>query len=219
MFYIYKKTHIKTGLKYLGYTKQDPQKYPGSGVKWNRHLKKHGKDVITEVLETCETKEEVKLKGRHYSDLWNVVESKEWANLKREEGDGGDISFSDKWKRSRASEKSRKNWAEKAKGNTNVRGTKWWYNTTTGEKRRCVDCPGDEWINKCAIEITEEGRKRIIEANSKPKSKEHIENLRIAAKNRPSNAKGTIWVINNDGKRKRVKTNEIPEGFKSVKEL
>ena len=43
MFYLYIKTHSKTGLKYLGYTqKKDPFSYTGSGTYWKRHLKKHG---------------------------------------------------------------------------------------------------------------------------------------------------------------------------------
>jgi hypothetical protein len=216
MFYLYKKTHNKTGLKYLGYTKKEPNKYLGSGIKWTRHLKKYGEDITTEILEVCETKEEIKTKGRYYSELWNVAESQEWANLKNEEGDGGDMSFSKKWVRNRKSKKLRKVLAEKSRGNTNVRGTKWWYNTVTKEKRRCVDCPGIEWVNKCVVDLTEEGRKKISEANSKPKTKKHIENLKIAAKNRPSNAKGTIWIVNNEGKRKRVLPNNIPEGYKRV---
>jgi hypothetical protein len=37
---LYKKTHRKTGLKYLGYTSRDPFSYTGSGKYWSRHLKK-----------------------------------------------------------------------------------------------------------------------------------------------------------------------------------
>jgi len=37
---LYKKTHRKTGLKYLGYTSQDPFRYIGSGKYWRRHFKK-----------------------------------------------------------------------------------------------------------------------------------------------------------------------------------
>jgi hypothetical protein len=108
--------------------------------------------------------------------------------------------------------------SEKSRGNTNVRNTKWWYNEITGEKKRCIDKPGKEWSNKFPVVISPEGKKRIVESSSRPKSKEHIEKLKIAAKNRPSNSKGTIWVVNNEGKRKRVKPNEIPTGFFNVKE-
>lgn len=89
--YLYVKTHNKTGLKYLGKTtKKNPYKYPGSGVKWNRHLKKHGKDISTEILLVTEDKEELKQTGLFFSKLWNIVESDEWANFIPESGDGID---------------------------------------------------------------------------------------------------------------------------------
>lgn len=87
--YLYKKTHNKTGLQYLGKTTKDPHKYKGSGEHWIPHIKKHGYDVTTEILRECLTNEEVKHWGLHYSTLWNVVEDGNWANLKPEEGDGG----------------------------------------------------------------------------------------------------------------------------------
>ena len=86
--YLYVKTHRKTGLKYLGKTKNDPFKYKGSGVYWLNHIKKHGYDVNTEIIKECVSKEEVKEFGIFYSKLWNIVESNEWANLKEESGDG-----------------------------------------------------------------------------------------------------------------------------------
>lgn len=58
--YLYKKTHNKTGLQYLGKTKsKDPHKYKGSGVYWTSHIKKHGYDVTTEILRECSTMEEI----------------------------------------------------------------------------------------------------------------------------------------------------------------
>jgi hypothetical protein len=89
MIYLYVKTHNKTGLKYLGKTEQDPYKYPGSGKRWKRHIKKHGKDITTQILLMTESKDELKETGLFFSKLWNVVESNEWANCKPEEGDGG----------------------------------------------------------------------------------------------------------------------------------
>jgi hypothetical protein len=89
--YLYKKTHKVTGLKYLGKTIHDPYKYEGSGTYWRRHCDKHGYDVDTEILFETDSKEELKNKGLYYSELWNVVESEEWANLKPESGDGGAI--------------------------------------------------------------------------------------------------------------------------------
>ena len=90
IIYLYKKTHNTTGLKYLGKTTaKNPHKYKGSGHYWKHHIKKHGYDVTTEILKECETKEEFIKWGKYYSELWDVVNSDEWANLKPEEGDGG----------------------------------------------------------------------------------------------------------------------------------
>lgn len=90
MLYLYVKTHNKTGLRYLGYTSaDDPHKYTGSGIRWKAHLNKHGYDYTTEILHECQDKTELKELGLYYSKLWNVVESREWANLKEEQGDGG----------------------------------------------------------------------------------------------------------------------------------
>lgn len=91
MIYLYVKTHTKTGLKYLGKTiSKDPYKYPGSGKIWKRHLRKHGTTFTTEILLATENKEEIKETGLFFSKLWNIVSSKEWANLIEERGDGND---------------------------------------------------------------------------------------------------------------------------------
>lgn len=86
--YLYKKTHNKTGLKYLGKTTKDPFDYQGSGKDWKPHLKEHGYDVTTEILKECHSNEELSYWGRYYSALWNVVESNEWANRIPESGGG-----------------------------------------------------------------------------------------------------------------------------------
>lgn len=93
--YLYVKTHNKTGLKYLGKTiKSDPHKYTGSGVRWLRHLRKHGFDYTTDIIRECQTENELIEWGLYYSTLWNIVESNDWANLKEEAGDGGRLSLS-----------------------------------------------------------------------------------------------------------------------------
>lgn len=91
IYYLYVKTHKITGLKYLGKTLSDPFKYIGSGKYWRRHLKIHGIECDTEIIKECSSNEEIKKWGTYYSDIWNIVESSEWANLKPEEGDGGSV--------------------------------------------------------------------------------------------------------------------------------
>lgn len=88
--YVYIKTHDVTGLKYFGKTTaKDPYKYQGSGVYWKNHIKKHGYDVSTEILGYFVNEEECKNFTIRFSKENNIVNSKEWANLKEECLDGG----------------------------------------------------------------------------------------------------------------------------------
>ena len=91
--YILLKTHRKTGKKYLCRHVTADEKtcytYSGSGTYWRRHLQKHGVDLETTILAKCATIQEAKLVGIEYSNMWNVTNNPEFANLVREEGQGG----------------------------------------------------------------------------------------------------------------------------------
>jgi hypothetical protein len=89
IYYLYIKTHNKTGLKYLGKTTaKNPHEYLGSGIDWKIHLKEHGRNFTTEILRECSSNEELAQYGRFYSNLWNVAKSPEWANRIPETGGG-----------------------------------------------------------------------------------------------------------------------------------
>ena len=89
IYYLYVKTHNKTGLKYLGKTKQlNPHTYRGSGSNWRTHILEHGYDVTTEILRECHSSAEVRSYGTYYSKLWSVAESIDWANKIPETGGG-----------------------------------------------------------------------------------------------------------------------------------
>ena len=81
IYYLYVKTHLVSGLKYLGKTEKDPYIYKGSGVRWKNHIRKHGYDVRTDILLMTDDYDELVETGLFFSKLFNVVESKEWANL------------------------------------------------------------------------------------------------------------------------------------------
>jgi hypothetical protein len=120
MIYLYLKTHNLTGLKYLGKTEsEDPYAYRGSGKHWSRHLKKHGNDVTTEVLFQTEDKEEFKKVALDYSYKWNIVESKDFANMTPEEGQGGNTNegkkFSEETKRKQSEARKGKKHSEETK--------------------------------------------------------------------------------------------------------
>lgn len=88
--YLYIKTHNVTGLKYFGKTvSKDPSKYKGSGKRWSNHINYHGYDVSTEILGYFTNEEECKEAALNFSKNYNIVESKEWANLEIEDGLNG----------------------------------------------------------------------------------------------------------------------------------
>lgn len=94
------KTHNKTGLKYLCYTQSTGiyyDNYKGSGKRWKEHLKKHGDDIITVLLFESDSYDEFKLYAIEKSIEFDIVQSDQWANLKPEDGTGGDTVSNKKW--------------------------------------------------------------------------------------------------------------------------
>lgn len=91
--YLYVKKHKTTGLKYFGKTtKKDPYSYLGSGKYWIRHLKKHGPDVETINVWSFEDSQKCEKFALNFSSDNKIVESKEWANLRPENGRDGQVT-------------------------------------------------------------------------------------------------------------------------------
>jgi hypothetical protein len=94
IYSLYIKTHKKTGLKYFGYTKQNPHSYVGSGTDWKVHLKKYGYYISTEIVLQTNSKTEIIYWGIFYSTKWNIVFAQDdfgnkiWANKIPETGSG-----------------------------------------------------------------------------------------------------------------------------------
>ena len=94
--YLMIKQHEITGLKYLCKTiGKDPIKYKGSGTHWKSHIKKYGtKFVKTLWYKLYADIDELRNVAIALSDMYDVVDSSEWANLKPENGlDGGDSEY------------------------------------------------------------------------------------------------------------------------------
>ena len=90
--YLYIKQHSITGLKYFGKTtKNNPVEYLGSGIHWKKHIKKHGVEFVKTIwFQLFQSKSEIIEFALKFSKENNIVNSKEWANLKEENGlDGG----------------------------------------------------------------------------------------------------------------------------------
>ena len=89
---LYIKQHSVTKLKYFGKTTRDPLKYKGSGVDWKLHLKEYGSEHIITIWVSELYTDSIAISefAIAFSRDNNIVESKDWANLKIENGlDGG----------------------------------------------------------------------------------------------------------------------------------
>jgi hypothetical protein len=94
MYYLMIKEIEQTGLKYLCKRRQyadplDHLKYKGSGKLWRRVLNAHPEYTVKTTVLGLYDKNDLTKYGLYYSNLYNVVESDEWANLMPEAGDGG----------------------------------------------------------------------------------------------------------------------------------
>ena len=91
---LYIKQHSVTGLKYFGKTTQDPLKYKGSGKHWKLHIKKHGPEYVVNlwVSEPYTDADAITEFALTFSKDHNIVESKDWANQKPENGLDGALT-------------------------------------------------------------------------------------------------------------------------------
>jgi len=94
--YIYVKTCNHCDLKYVGKsclkTRKEVCKYTGSGLHWERHLKLHGKDYRTDIINFFDEDEKYFCEYFciQFSKENDIIKSKKWANCILENGlDGG----------------------------------------------------------------------------------------------------------------------------------
>lgn len=239
VYYLYVKTHNQTGLKYLGQTSSsDPHKYRGSGTRWLKHIKKHGNDVTTEILVETNDKAIIREKGIEYSNIFNVVESPEWANLKIEEGDGG---WGD-WNNTEKAQIARSKGGQKSgglkstsfkKGDTRVKELSIKANNIKKEKiknnldvyvesyKKVSDYQkkNNSMKNKCwcvpekLLDTTKFNTlKQVFECNNIPTGWIKIIEAKDRLK-RKSGVYGKFWIYNPITKENKYIEGEIPEGW------
>lgn len=181
MIYLYIKTHNQTGLKYFGKTiRKDPFKYKGSGVRWNRHLEKHGNDVNTVIIAEFDDPELAKEFAIKFSKDNHIVESDDWANLKIEELQGG-------W--SHITNAMRRAFGKRQKGIPKTEEHK----KHISENHQDVSGVNNPMYGKTHSEET-------IIRMQKPKSEETKEKLSLSAKSR--SAKGELYCQSSSGREK-----------------
>ena len=113
--YLYIKQHKITGLKYFGKTtKENPVTYLGSGKHWLRHIKKHGEHIETIWYQLFTDEKLLTEYALNFSKQNDIVVSKEWANLKEENGLDGGFDFG--W------------WSEEQKLNISIKQKERWAN-------------------------------------------------------------------------------------------
>lgn len=175
--YLYVKQHNKTGLKYFGMTAtKDPYVYVGSGKHWRRHLKVHGKDIDTISVWEFTNPALCEKFALDFSAKNNIVESKEWANLRPENSKDGKAPGSPGMKKEknpnwgkkyekgtnnfygqRHSEKTLKVMREKKAGGNNPRAKK--VSTPLGEYECQVDAAA-------ALQISVETLRKRLKSNT-----------------------------------------------------
>lgn len=117
------KTHLHTDMMYMCITKKDNwEKYLGSGLYWRRHLEKHGKHIKSELLYSCDDYDAFLEKCKYYSDMYDVANNPQFANLIPEYGYD---NIADGW-------------------------SNWWKNLTDNDKnefvsRRAEKCRENHW--------------------------------------------------------------------------
>lgn len=228
MIYLYVKTHNKTGLKYLGKTKsKDPHIYRGSGKLWTNHIKKHGYDVTTEILFQSESNEEIKQQGLYYSKLWNIVESKEWANLKEESGDGGFDQYAlrqvmlDKYGVENASQVP-EIYERIMKNRTNTLQARYGVDNASQIPEVKIKLSNSTTIGLRCKDLRNYARKAFVEkygvnnASQVPEIKNRIKRTFAENGHQQGNKNsqyGTMWITDGVNSRKIKKTDEVPEGW------
>lgn len=81
-------THNVTGLKYFCKTTalRKIHSYKGSGVYWKKHMKVHGRDVVTGVLGVYFDKERCVAAALKFSQENDIIKDRSWANCIFENG-------------------------------------------------------------------------------------------------------------------------------------
>jgi hypothetical protein len=140
---LYVKKHTVTGLRYFGKSVvKDITKYDGSGTRWNNHLKKHNKKhVITEwVSGWFDNKEDLISFATAFSQIFDIVNSSDWANLTEETGiSGGSYGVQGSIKRSQtisSSEWKSTKGLSRSKKLSDTRNDPEWQETTGKESRK-----------------------------------------------------------------------------------
>jgi group I intron endonuclease len=153
---IYLTTNLINGRKYLGKDEYNKKSYLGSGITLKKAIKKYGKENFKkEILEYCNNSQHLQEREEYWLSTTNAAENPLYYN---------------RTNKSRGPKKGIKHITHK-KGKDNKN---WGKNRTEEEKKKMSQIRLGKPSGKLGYKCTEEQRINM----SKPKSEEHINNLR-----------------------------------------
>ena len=148
--YLYIKQHSITGLKYFGKTtKNNPVEYLGSGIHWKKHIKKHGVEFVKTIwFQLFQSESEIIEFALKFSKENNIVNSKEWANLKEENGlDGGfDKGWWSEKQKQNMSNKQKERWANGVYDPEKLRLSRIGFKQPESQKKAVAEKLSKEWL-------------------------------------------------------------------------
>jgi len=152
--YLYIKQHSITGKLYFGKMAttryKTPESYYGSGIRWQRHIKKYGKiHVVTLWYCLFQDQEECTSFALNFSEQQNIVKSEDWLNLITENGLTGTPP-----------------------------GTKFGTQSKESNEKRRKALTGIKHINRCSSILTQEHKDKIKTANTGKKRSKEVNDIR-----------------------------------------
>ena len=184
--YVYLTTNKINNKKYIGKHKSESfdESYKGSGIYLNHAINKYGKDnFVTEILEWCETREELNQREQYYIDYHNAIYRDDFYNIAHG-GEGGDTysGLSEKAKLE-FKDKIRSRWADENYINSCSLRTK------------------NRWKNSIYKKVVSQKISSSLRGVSK--SDEHKKNLSISLRKNGSHAgkKNSMYGVDRSGEK------------------
>lgn len=204
-------------LKYFGKTvKENIENYPGSGLRWSQHLKKHNAESIHLWDSDWYNDTSISRFALKFSRLNKIVESKKWANLKDEDGlMGGDpgplgrkriseTQNSKEWKNTVGKESRKKQGSALKK----KMSTPEWKSTVGTARAEKIKNTHNDPLWKSTVKEQANQKMRLTKADAEWKSTIGAEGRLKAAKNQSKTLNDPEWKAT-VGEHKRKRSSEV----------
>ena len=173
---------------------------------WTRHLKKHGNDITTEIIGYFIDENECRKVAIGFIKDNNIVESKDWANLKEERLDGGFDFINEK--------RDFLSHNKKIADSRDYKDPIYIEKLSESIKKGCINRDNTNNVFRNNKEIQQMGNSPEIRNKAKIKQKETYNSIEHQ-KGEKNSQFGSIWIHNIEQKKnKKIKKyDEIPDGW------